>query len=123
MSKPYWTDADGTAHEIYTVDILLRGSDLGSFQIDPGVHEDMSWPRSSLAYFCGTCGDIWARMLWKSSSGRLESWRIVEASCEKHTEGTLLIHPFKPLLRYLPAAALEREYKLALVEYDEECVR
>ena len=119
MTK-WWTSPDGTAHETGHVQIFVRTQSLGEFLIDPGEHADMRWPRSSLAYFCGQCGEIWARMLWMSCFGRVEQWQVVKHPCERCGGGCLAVEGFEPLLAYLPAAVLAREYTIELASYNKE---
>ena len=51
------------------------------------------WPPDSLAFFCESCGEIWARILVE---GREEEWTIEITACTKH-----------PSL-YKPAGSLSR---------------
>jgi hypothetical protein len=83
------------------------------------------------AYFCETCGDIWARIIVSEPKG----WNLSRSPCENHTSTTSdwwrdppgsLIHnqfppedPTHPLaLRNLPREALFREFILALNYYE-----
>lgn len=112
-----WTDEDGTFHEQYRAAIFVAGTHLGEFAFDPGAWPSLHYRRRGIAYFCPTCGDVWARIvLWDSaeSQSELDSETV---SCENHadqwnTPGSLLSAGLDGLADLLPADALRREFYL-----------
>jgi hypothetical protein len=92
-------------------------------------------PPHSLAYFCPTCGEVWARIVVTEAS----YWSVEHVACEKHLPrgvpdwgkipGTLCpsISSWKKdlsilwwgrALEHLPPAVLQREFDLTLTHYE-----
>lgn len=107
---------------------------IGRQLLGEGQIESLASP-DSLAYFCATCGDIWARVL----CGPV--WHVEHAPCEKHqrtggrdwsytpgcltattsyTKQWLPIGDWGRVLEHLPPAVLRREWELTLKHYEEE---
>jgi hypothetical protein len=88
----------------------------------------------SIAYFCSTCGDCWARVIVQESV-----FQIRNVPCERHersgvfdwssTPGSILVTPgvtsnmlgqmfWAAALDYLPEPVLRREFNLAMKNHD-----
>jgi len=115
--KPYWTDADGTMHEIYTANIFIENAWYGSFQYDSG-RADIRWHRSGFAYFCFSCGDIWARVVVTDSNNNSQGFTLCPARCEKHGDGSLLQPLLTPLWELFPEPFMRKEFIRLLKEYE-----
>jgi len=90
---------------------------------------------SSIAYFCGSCGEIWSRIILGE-----DYWRVIQAPCEKHkplgvidwlhVPGSLLsifvsktyvsINNWACTIEYLPPELIVREFQLHLTHYEKE---
>ena len=101
--NPY-VDPDGTLHEEYTAEILLRTDadwvELGEVVYDAGARF-LSWPRFGFACFCPHCGEVWAQVRAHNSRGVEQRYEPVVVSCERHLDpwevpGSLL-HKFLPV--------------------------
>lgn len=117
-TEKHWLDGDGTLHEIYSGAILVNGEFLGEISYDSG-RSDLRWQRSSLAYFCPKCGDVWGRLAMSDSRGVQQSFLCVHVSCEKHSSdwhvpGTLLVDHAERLFEDFPPNAVAREFRLHL---------
>ncbi|MBV5322705.1 MAG: hypothetical protein JZU60_02585 [Ilumatobacteraceae bacterium] len=113
MQAKGYTDGDGTLHEIYTGAVIVNGDYLGPISYDSG-RADLRWQRSSLAYFCPKCGDVWGRIAMSDSRGAQQSFLCVHVACAEHKDpwhvpGTLLVDHVKQLLDELPPRAIQYE--------------
>jgi len=111
---------------------LINGSLLGqaTFQADFTPH--------CLAYFCQTCGEIWARVIITGGEAT-PHWTFETAPCEKHlcsgvtdwkhypgclciestcTKERLSVMLWGRALEHLPAAVLKRELDLTINLHD-----
>lgn len=118
--SPWWTDPDGTLHEIYTGYIFVGNQLLGELSYDSG-RSDLRWHRCSYAMFCRTCGEVWARIVMHNSYGEQQAFTPVEVACEQHKDpwnvpGSLLANHLDHLLNDLPPEALVREFRIHLKE-------
>jgi hypothetical protein len=118
-SGNFWTDEDGTLHEIYQTLVYVKAEYLGESTIDPGACPELGWRRHGVAYFCDTCGEIWGRVVFVDSSGRQAPFTVARVSCERHYDqwevaGSLLGGGLDGLLPYLPTAAVKREFQIHL---------
>ena len=109
----HWTTPDGTLHEVYSGAIFVGNRYFGPISYDSG-RSDLRWERGSLAYFCETCGEIWARVVMQDSEGKQKYFTIVRVACEKHHDwwnvaGSLLAGHYQYLLDDLPPEAVKRE--------------
>lgn len=114
----------------YTAVYFLQGRLLGQSQFAAPT------PPHSLAYFCSTCGEIWARI---GVLGERPYWSIEHVVCEKHTprgvpewrgipgglcpnmdsrRSFLSTMWWGRALEHLPPAVLERELTLTLSHYE-----
>ncbi len=109
---------------------FLGNECLGESQIDTKLAKPYSW-----AYFCSTCGEIWARV-WVEGA----IWKIVQRPCEQHTwvgvwdcrehSGSLLdsalsmdfvgAYAWAIVLEYLPRSVLLRELLLMLQKLEND---
>lgn len=89
---------------------------------------DSSLAPRSLAFFCRTCGDIWARTIVNNG----DDWDVLTAPCEQHpgripadsdrtpgsmlywglTEANSAMMWWAGVIDFLPRAVLEREFLL-----------
>ena len=116
----HWTDRDGTLHEIYTAAFHHRDAYLGSFSYDSG-RADLRYQRSSLAYFCPRCGDVWCRLACSDSRGVLQEFLCTHAPCPDHPSpwgvaGSLLRDHAERLLDSFPADAIRYEFTQQMKE-------
>lgn len=117
----------------YTAAYFLKGRLLGmsTFRA-PFV------PRS-LAYFCATCGDIWARVHVEQAEQE-PYWDVCHVPCENHkvrgvidwasvpgsllmgrtenTKGHLAVQDWARAIEHLPPEVLRREFDVNLKWYD-----
>ena len=117
-SQDSWVDSHGTMHQWCKVFIFVGKDFLGEFLYDPGEHPEMHWKRDSTAYFCGECGEVWARLVIVAT-GRPQFFEVERVACEKHRDpwhiaGSLLAGRLDGFLDLLPAAALRRELLIHL---------
>ena len=117
-----WTDPNGTLHETYSGSIFVRDEYLGTFHYDSG-DAAYGWNRAGLAFFCPTCGEIWARVVAANASGRPQEFSVLRAHCEQHKDpwdipGSILRESFANRLGDLPFPALRRELTLHLNYYE-----
>ena len=127
-----WSTPDGTAHAKIRVQIHIGHAALGEFIFDPGDHPEMLWQRSSIAYFCRDCGEVWARLVFiEPVHGQMETFDAIHCACAAHPDpwnipGSLLVGPLVGFLNYLPAKVLRRELEVHLnatsqgVSYEED---
>lgn len=91
--------------------VFIDGEFLGAGEIGlVTIHAEQIEPHS-LAYFCYTCGEIWARIVVMNED---QDWRINNAYCPRHGLGTIWCSYDREHMRALPREALEREALLAL---------
>ena len=117
MNEAY-VDDEGTLHEWYTAQIYVHGEHLGEVIYDSG-RADLRWHRSSSAFFCRHCGEVWAKLAAIDSRGKLaiyDSWYV---ACEKHPDpwnipGSILANSCINLLNLMPDAVIRREFNLLL---------
>lgn len=116
--QPYWTSHDGTAHELCKLLFFLGKTYCGASPIDPGDCPQLGWRRGGVAYFCGDCGDLWARIVLLNSRGEIQAMEVVQVACERHPDqwevaGSLLSGARNfGYLDYLPAELVKREYEI-----------
>ena len=120
----HWHDSDGTLHEIYSGYIFVGNDLLGEISYDSG-RADLRWSRCSYAMFCPFCGDVWARIVMRDSSGYQQSFDAVRVACVKHPDpwnipGSLLANRLEYLLESLPPAAVKREFEVHLNHFEKE---
>jgi len=113
-----WTASDGTFHEIYSAAAFVGKSFLGELEYDSG-RSDLRWHRSSTAYFCPECGDIWGRIVAQDSRGKPKAFEVARVACAQHYDhwnvpGSFLVGHLEYLLGDLPLAALRRELEVHL---------
>ena len=126
LARSWWVDSDGTAHELCRLLVFVGTEFLGESPIDPGTAPELGWRRSSVAYFCHHCGEIWGRLVLVGSTGREAPFEVVQVACEQHPDqwevaGSLLGgYRGEGYLEYLPAAALQREFLIHLKHLDKE---
>ena len=114
-----WVDENGTAHEHCKVLIFIGKDYLGEFPIDGGEWPSLNYFRFGIAYFCGSCGEVWGRLVLVDSRGAHRPFSVVSVACERHYDqwevaGSLLAGPLAGLLEELPPAALKREVMVHL---------
>jgi len=118
-SASWWTDPDGTLHEWYTLTIFIGRQCCGQFQLDPGAHPALGYQRSGVAYYCSSCGDIWARIVFTNSKGEQQPLDVEPVACAKHYDqwqqrGSLLAGRLEALLPFLPESVVRREFMIHL---------
>lgn len=102
---------------------------LGSRLLDTGVTPERNGGSHSLAYFCQSCGDVWARAVVSTSTGHFDivnhpcsghepqavpSWGARPGTlCKGHATDLSTMH-WAAALEFLPKAVLERELHLLL---------
>lgn len=123
----WWTDEDGTMHEYYRAIVLVGGDFLGEFTFDSGAWNCFKYRRAGYAYYCGDCGDIWARIVCYNSSGQQLHLKPEIVSCEKHYDqwniaGSLVRFFEEELLQLLPEAAVRREFNLLIQKFEKELI-
>lgn len=119
----WWIDATGTVHERCQLLVYVGNEFLGQAEIDPGECPDLGYRRGGTLYVCRHCGEVWARLVLLDHTGALTSFdRVSEISCSKHPDqwnlpGSLLEDRNAGYLRFLPPAALQREFNLYMRHY------
>lgn len=125
-NDPRWVDDEGTFHEWYDVELFVGETSLGAFKIDPGAHPEGRWRRSGIAFFCRNCGNIWGRISFKDSQGRITPYDVEQVSCKIHkvygwihdASGSFVSNTTTNwLTRYLPLLALRREFQVCHEHY------
>ena len=119
-----WVDKDGTLHEIYSACVFIEGKYHGSFCYDAG-RRDLGWPRHGWAYFCRSCGSVWAAIVATTASGYRVGFEPIVATCKDHYDqwevpGTILHLPVSLLLLDLPPEVIRREFYLHLDYFEKE---
>lgn len=107
---------------MYSGQIFFRDAYLGEVTYHP-KSEDYEWQKSSLAYFCVHCGEIWGRIVMHDRTGRQQSFRPLSIACPEHHDyynipGSFLADHVAYLLPQLPLAAMQREFILHLHHYE-----
>lgn len=117
----------------YTTHFFLQGTYLAS------SHLESNFRPHSMAYFCHSCGEVWARVS-VSGDESPEYWEIVSSPCKQHRptgvlDWTALPGSFLPesaslsladmrivawarAIEHLPEAVLKREFELTLEWYE-----
>jgi len=119
-SANLWQDPDGTVHERCRLVFHIQSDFFGETPFDPGAAPQLGYRRTSLAYFCPDCGEVWARVVLLDSSERTAPFDVEVESCERHpapgkVPGSILEgYRNDALLQYLTPAALKREALLHL---------
>ena len=118
-SSGYWVDGDGTAHEECKLLFFIRNNCLGEVAFDPGDWPALRYRRTGLAYFCRSCGDVWARVALVNHHGQIQDFEAFHVGCERHWDqwnisGSLLAGELEALLDLLPAPVLKREFLIHL---------
>lgn len=74
---------------IYYQHFIVEGKFLGTAArgLVP-VHEELHPPRS-FAYFCQTCGDVWARLPVEDHLGNQQPFSVLTVGCSKHRQHSL----------------------------------
>lgn len=114
-----WVDKAGTRHETFQLLTFIGSDFLGQTAFDGGNYPSLRYLRFGLAYFCPSCGDIWARLVVVDGGGRQREFESRRVSCLKHPDlwempGSLLAIGLDDLLHLLPPAALQREFMIHL---------
>lgn len=115
---------EGTAHEVCHFDFFIEGEHFGTIAAD-GAEVGIRSRWRSLAFFCASCGDVWARIVLTRSAGRSETFDCRQVACAKHYDqwnlaGSVLGPDLDAFVQYLPAALAAREFSLHLNEYLKE---
>lgn len=110
---------DGTLHELYRVLFILGKSYSGEVTFDPGDHPELGYRRQGLAFFCPTCGEIWARFVFVQSSGVPTSFQVQVTACAAHPDqwqvpGSLIPFGQEAWVEILPKPLLAREVDVHL---------
>jgi hypothetical protein len=112
---------------------------LEQAQVASSSFECNTTPHSS-AYFCPTCGKIWARIVCTSESFPRPQWDVQTVPCEKHKASCVadwsrvpgsLTDPFEKsanlstlhwgsAIDKLPPVLLDREFSILLDYYEKE---
>lgn len=66
----------------YTADYFVEGQHFGRSSISA------DFPPHSVAYFCRTCGEIWARILIEATTS--QHWSIEFTPCSRHQPSCVL---------------------------------
>ena len=115
-----WVDKDGTAHERCKLLTFLGPNFLGESPIDPGDCPELGYRRVGTAYFCSVCGEVWGRLVLVGPNGGYRAFEVVQISCEKHFDQWNIAGSFlggyrnEGYLKYLPLAAVQREFLIHL---------
>lgn len=112
-STALWVDSEGTLHEQYTALFFVGQTELGTTAFD-SARAVLHYRRHGVAYFCPTCGEIWARTAFIDSRGAVAPFAVEEALCAVHGDGTFCAEWLEGILDLLPPAALHREFELEL---------
>lgn len=123
-----WVDAQGTMHSEHHALVIVQDAPLGEYVLDPGQHPELGWRRNSLAYFCPTCGEVWARIVMTPLRELPEPFEVLSVACAEHRDrwnlpGSLLAGPYEALLALLPREAVLRELSLCLAQFEKELGR
>lgn len=111
-----WTDDAGTLHETCQLSFLIDGEDFGTVPFDPGSQAP-GWRRTSYAWACQTCGEIWGRAILITSFNNVAPFEFFPVACRQHPDqwnvpGSLLSGPLGGLLEVLPPKAVRREFEI-----------
>lgn len=107
-------------HEVCRFDFFVHGEHYGSVELDGAAIGIFSrW--HSQAYFCGACGEVWARVVQNRTTGVEHFW-AVQRACEKHFDrwevpGSVLSRDLEAFIPGLPEALALREAILHLNSY------
>jgi len=78
-----------------------------------------SWGWQSRAYFCCTCGEIWARAVITNKAGEPQRFRTVDVACRNHWDpwtipGSVLFGELAYDLDTLSPECIKREFDIHL---------
>src|SRR5258708_6865539 len=99
--------------------IEIEGQDYGTMQIPAEFRHGTDYPPSSFAYFCSTCGKVWARV---TIQGRpYLPWSIRCQSCARgayilEVGGSLWLSWERSFNAALPTKVLQREFELHVAQ-------
>lgn len=101
--------------------IIAEETYLGTFRYASQAADSWGWP--SRAYFCASCGEIWARVVLENLDGTQAHFRIAEAACRRHKDywnipGSLLTGELIYNLNELSLDCIKREFKIHLDYYE-----
>lgn len=82
-----------------------------------------SWGWMSRAYFCPTCGEIWARSIIQRPDGSPQPFRPITVACRQHWDpwtipGSLLAGELAYNLNELEPPAIQREFEIHLTYFE-----
>lgn len=123
MDASIWVADDGTFHEDYKGLVFIGSDFLGEFSLDAGSHPELRYRRTGVAYFCHTCGEVWARIVLVDSRGEQKSFEPRSVACRTHYDqwnipGSLLAGELFGLIEVLPPEALRREVAIHFNYYN-----
>lgn len=101
--------------------IIAEETYLGTFRYASQAADSWGWP--SRAYFCATCGEIWARTILQDANGNPHNFRVAEVSCRKHRDpwnvpGSLLTGELIYNLDELSYDCIKRELDVHLAYFE-----
>ena len=96
---------------------------LGTIKYASQAASSWGWP--SRAYFCASCGEIWARLVLLDSTDQPLYFRTANVSCRRHPDpwnipGSLLYDEIAYNLNELSLEALRRELDVHLAYYERQ---
>lgn len=94
---------------MWVTQVYIDGEFIGAGEIGLVRVHDEYHPPKSLAYFCSSCGEIWARIV---VDGDPRGWFLYYSLCPRHGLGTIYFKYESEHMGALPRAALEREFLL-----------
>jgi len=97
--------------------IIAEDQYLGTFRYASQAADSWGW--MSRAYFCSTCGEIWARTIIQDKQGNPHPFRIANVACRQHWDpwtipGSLLVGELAYNLNELSPEAIQREFDIHL---------
>lgn len=107
---------------MYTSTILVGEAHLGTIEY-PDEAGNLHVVSHSIAYFCFTCGDVWARLVSTGPSGKQGVFYPISLPCARHSDGwnlpgSLLGGMMEQILGDLPPDAVRREFNLLMQKYE-----
>lgn len=106
----------------YIRHFFVKGNWLGTVELyDVQVHEELH-PPGSEAYFCPTCGDVWARFpVIDKMTNKTIKYLARAVHCEKDGGTGELYAPWNPdFTSSLPNDAVRYEFNQLIKHYKEE---
>lgn len=95
------------------------------FQFHAKLFEGRPFDVKSNAWFCPTCGEVWARAILEDvGTGNTHPYRVTMHGCSKHPSNNVQTPPgsvmtwFDELLPYLPPAMVEYEFNILMKYLD-----